>query len=204
MADFDRHRVDFTEGPLVFRLDADALSVPSEFVAMDPGACHLAELSCEDPMCAGESVRCGEDGVCILEPTTILMREVEMGYAYEQDLLRVESVLLEDLSVALTATDLNTRVERGRILWAPALATAHEATELVVIGPFVPGQSPGWLEIQTSSRGRAALEDHLRTYPGFRLFVEFQTELVPGAPCPDGDLEIEVSMRFLLTGEAGA
>lgn len=199
MADFDRHRVDFTEGPMVFRLEAEGFDVPPDLLVGGPGSCEVASIDCTDPLCPG--MVCSEGGACVLQSEATLSRDVNMDYAYEEEMLRVESVSLEQLSASLMASSLNLAVEEVRILWAPFSATRHDARELAVAGPVDPDQGAGSLVPALSDEGLSALESHLVDYSRFRVFLEFSTVIVPGTPCPEGELMVELSLRFLLTGE---
>jgi len=197
----DRHQVDFTEGPLEFRLTAGAIEIPPELLDPSSGVCQLAILDCTDPSCPGSSMGCTEGDPCLVRIETTLAREVNLDYAYDDESLRVDSVRLEEISASVMAATLDAPVEQVRILWAPLVGTSGSAQELAVLGPIAPGQSASPLEPGIDGQGLAGLESHLVTYRGFTMFVTFVTALEPGSVCPEGDLDLEISLRFLLTGE---
>ena len=188
MADFDRHRVDFTEGPLAFHFEAEGLELPPGALVEDPGACRVAELDCLEPPCS-------------LQPTAVLWADVDVDHAYSEELLRIDSVSLEELAAILTARDLNVWIEQLRILWAPSTSTILDARELAVVGPIEPDRVTGSLDPVLSQEGMDGLESHLVDDSRFRVFVELTSSLEPGSPCPEGDLDLELLLRFLLTGE---
>jgi hypothetical protein len=188
MAEFDRHRVDFTEGPLAFHFEAEGLELPPGVLVGAPGACHVDELECLEPP-------------CVLEPQAVLSADVDVDHAYSEELLRIDRVSLEELVATLTAGELNVPVDRIRILWAPSTSTLGEARELAVMGPVEPGHPVGALAPVLNRDGMSELESHLVDNPRFRIFLELTTSLETSSPCPEGDLDLELLLRFLLTGE---
>jgi hypothetical protein len=188
VATFDRHRVNFTEGPLAFHFEAEGFELPPGALVEDPGACHVAELDCLEPPCS-------------LQPRAVLSADVDVDHAYSEELLRIDTVSLEELVATLTAGDLNVTIEQLRILWAPSTSTLADASELAVMGPVEPGSPAGSLAPVINSQGMDALEAYLVDDPGFRLFVELGSSLEPHSPCPEGDLDLELLLRFRLTGE---
>jgi len=184
----DRRRVNFTEGPLAFHFEAEGFELPPGALVEDPGACRVAEVDCLEPPCS-------------LQPQAVLSVDVDVDHAYNEELLRIDSVSLEELVATLTAGDLNTGVERLRILWAPSTSTFADASELAVMGPVEPGLMAGSLSPVLSQEGLDGLESFLVSESRFRVFVELTSSLEPSSPCPEGDLDMELLLRFLLTGE---
>jgi len=188
MAEFDKHRVDFTEGPLAFHFEAEGFELPPGVLVEDPDACHVDELECLEPP-------------CVLQSTSVRSADVNVDHAYSEELLRIDRVSLEELVATLTAGDLNVPVDRLRILWAPSTSTLGDARELAVMGPVEAGFPAGSLAPVLNREGLGELETHLVDNPSFRIFVELTTSLEPRGPCPEGDLDLELLLRFLLTGE---
>jgi hypothetical protein len=180
--------VDFTEGPLTFHFEAEGLELPPGVLVEDPDACRVDELECLEPP-------------CVLQPQAVLSADVDVDHAYSEELLRVDRVSLEELVATLTAGDLNVPVDRLRILWAPSTSNLADARELAVTGPVEPGHPAGSLTPVLDREGMGALETYLVDSPSFRIFVELTTSLETRSPCPEGDLELELFLRFLLTGE---
>jgi hypothetical protein len=201
MAGFDRHIVDFTEGPLVFRLDSDALEVPAGLLLTRDGACTVADVGCTDPACPAAATSCGDTGSCLVRPVATLYQAVDVDHAYGGELLRVDSVRLEQLDASVAASTLTVPVDRILVLWAPATAPRGDAALLATLGAVEPGRAAGPLDPAIDEAGLEGLEEHLRSYSRFQIFVEFETTLVPGGPCPDGELEIGLSMNFVLVAE---
>ncbi|MBW2262824.1 MAG: hypothetical protein JRG91_12685 [Deltaproteobacteria bacterium] len=188
MADFDRHRVNFTEGPLAFHFEAEGFELPPGVLVEDPGACRVAELDCLEPPCS-------------LQPQALLWADVDVDHAYSEELLRIDSVSLEELAAVLTAGDLNVRIDQLRILWAPSTTMILDANELALMGPIEPDRMTGSLAPVMNQEGMDGLESHLVDDSRFRVFVELTSSLDPGSPCPEGDLDMELLLRFQLTGE---
>jgi hypothetical protein len=182
MADFDRHRVNFTEGPLPFHFEAEGFELPPGALVEDP-ACHVADVD------------------VLPQPQAVLSADVDVDHAYSEELLRIDSVSLEALVATMTAGDLNMRIEQLRILWAPATSTLADARELAVTGPVEPGSLTGSLTPIPNHEGMDELESHLMDDSRFRVFVELTSSIAPGSPCPEGDLDMELLLRFMLTGE---
>ena len=187
VADFGTHRVSFTEGPLAFHFEAEGFELPPGALVEDPGECRVAEIDCLTPPCA-------------LLSQALLSADVDVDHAYSEELMRVDAVSLEELVATLTAGDLNVKVEQVRILWAPATSTFLDARELAVAGPVEPGSATGTLAPELSREGLVGLESHLVGTSRFRVFVELSSSLEPSSPCPEGDLDMELLLRFLLTG----
>jgi hypothetical protein len=200
LADFDRHRVNFTEGPLTFRFDEDVMDLPADLLAGLPGACEVAQVGCLEPACAGGGI-CSEDGTCIFRRSTLLSTDVSVDDAYAGEPLRIDSVTVKDVTATLKATSFNLDVDEVRILWAPFSAGPADAREIARIGPLPAGLMAGPLTPVPDVQGLDALEAYLVEYTSFQLFLEFVTTLEPRGPCPEGDLEMELSLHFLLTGE---
>ena len=202
IAGFDRTVSDFTQGPLPFRLEAGSMEVPAEFLSNGGGACEIANIGCQDSPCPAETTQCSALGVCLLEPRAVLSREVDIGYAYDPGSVRVDSVGIRGLDGVVTASDLNFDLEAVRILWAPVEAPwGGDARIIGTAGSIAAGAPPGSVQIVTDADGLSGLQGWLETEPTFRIFVEFVAVLDPGHPCPEGALDLDLSISFRLVGE---
>ncbi len=202
LADFDKTIREFTEGPIRFRLEAASLEVPPGFLNTDSGGCEVASIGCGDAPCPEETTICSVEGVCLLEPRTVLSEVVDIGYAYDPGSVRVDSVRVQDPVAFVQASDLNFDIEAVTILWAPVEAPwGAEARPIGTAGPLIAGQPPGVLHVVPDDQGKASLEDWLVQKSSFRVFVELVALLDPGHPCPDGSLDLDIELSFRLTGE---
>lgn len=201
LADFDRTLWDFTEGPVQFHLDASGMEVPEALMDDSTGHCVIAEVACADEACDLDTALCNLDDVCQPRVQALLSQVVDMSDAYAPEQTRVESVALTDLSAVLVASSIDFPIEDVRIRWAPQEAPQAEATDVAVLGPVEPGGSNRALELTLMGEGVRSLESHLVHYEGFRIFIDFTTSLDPGDSCPEGALDLELSFRFLMTGE---
>lgn len=202
IAGFDKTVSDFTKGPLPFRLEARSIEVPAEFLSTAGGGCEVASIGCQDTPCPAETTLCSALGVCLLEPRAVLSQEVDISYAYAPGSVRVDSVQIHGLEGSIVASDLNFDLEEVRILWAPVEAPwGADAVLIGTAGPAQAGASPGAVQIVVDEAGMSALEGWLETEPTFRIFVEFVAVLDPGHPCPEGVLDLDLSMSFRLVGE---
>jgi hypothetical protein len=201
LADFDRTYWDFTEGPIDFHLDARQLELPESLLDDSSGTCEVARVDCADGACELADSACNLDNVCIPELSAVLSQPVDMHTAYTQGNSRLAAVSIEEISAELIASDLNTALSEVRVLWAPLEAPQSEARLLATIEAIEPSANPGDLEPLPVDEGVRSLESHLVTYGGFRLFLVFVAVAEPGASCPAGALDMELSMRLLLTGE---
>jgi hypothetical protein len=204
LADFDRTVWDFTEGPITFHLDASQLAPPAPLQDLSSGQCRVAAVGCTQDTCVAAEAACNAEDMCAPRPSVTLSEEVSLDDAHARDDVRIDSVDLEELSAVLTGTDLDVAVEPIVVSWAPAEAPESESSMLAVLPAVDPHSAAGGLEPEMDGGGVAGLQDHLTRDDRFRLFVGFTAELSPGAPCPAGGMDMELSLRFRLTGEQRA
>ncbi len=201
LAQFDRTLFDFTEGPIAFRLEADDIDVPPELVDESTGECRVARLSCSDPACDLEAAACNVDDECVAVREAVLFEVVSTADDYLAEVTRVAWVLLEQVSVRIAASSVNVPISSLRVRWAPVEAPMTAAVDLAAIGRIEPGTGPRELEVQVIESGAQDLQSHLVSFDDFRLFVVIEMGLEPGSTCPRGVMDMEVSLRFLLTTE---
>jgi len=201
LAGFDSKVYDFTEGPNVFVLDSGDLGVPEDMMLTDGGSCALASVECADPLCPEETGGCDIDGLCRIVSHVVLDDVIDTSDAYSASSLRVQQVDVQAIDLALEANDLAVDIAEMRLSWAPSESVFRKTLPLTGSLGIGPDDEPGPLDVTVDPDGVRALEEHLQDEPGFRVFVEFETSLEPGAPCPEGSLDLELSMRFVVTGE---
>jgi len=189
-ADFpvpDELREDTATGPVVRSLPCDAVACPTTPEA--PVTCVA--------------------GTCDPEPLTI---SAPVGDPVDLDELagdlddvigEIDSIEILEIRYQVQRNTLTIPVEAVEIFWGPAGAASVDSMGVQRLGvvPAVAVGTTGEGDVMLDAAGAAGFTEYYETTARrYRFFVRTGSDLNPGGPFPEGELEVAVSMRVRITG----
>ncbi|MBO6939413.1 MAG: hypothetical protein JJ863_30865 [Deltaproteobacteria bacterium] len=189
-ADFpvpDELREDTATGPVVRSVPCDAVACPSTMEA--PVTCV--------------------SGTCDPEPLTI---SAPVGDPVDLDELagdlddvigEIDSLEILEIRYQVQRNTLTIPVEEVEIFWGPAGAASVDSAGVQRLGvvPSILVGTTGEGDVMLDAAGAAAFTEYYENVEHrYRFFIRTGTDLMPGGPFPQGELDVAVSMRVRITG----
>jgi hypothetical protein len=199
--------VSFPLTPPPFIVSSDDLGLPAE---LQDGAV-VASVPCgPGGMCpsAGEVTISCEASVCNPAPHTVTIDlpvvDFDVPDEFRELITRVDRYELENVSYDVMVNSLSFDLPAVEIHWGPEAAIDVDPAMGVHLLGQVPPTAAGVIgpgTMQVDPTGEATLSDHLvDTSRRVRFFARTQVDVEPGAPFPQGSLQVEVSLRVRAVG----
>lgn len=180
-------REDTASGPVVRSVPCDAVACPSTPEA--PVTCVA--------------------GTCDPEPLTI---SAPVGDPVDLDELagdlddvigEIDSIEILEIRYQVQRNTLTIPVEDVEVFWGPAGAASVDSMGVQRLGvvPSIAVGTTGEGDVMLDAAGAAGFTEYYEnTAHRYRFFVRTGTDLMPGGPFPEGELDVAVTMRVRITG----
>jgi len=189
-ADFpvsDELREDTASGPIVREVPCDAVACPST---------PEAPVTCV----AGT---CDPEPLIISAPVGDPVDLDELAGDLDDVIGEIDSIEILELRYQVQRNTLIIPVEEVEVFWGPAGAVSVDSMGVQRLGvvPSIAVGTTGEGDVMLDAAGAEGFTTYYETTSHrYRFFVRTGTDLSPGGPFPEGELDVAVTMRVRVTG----